>query len=103
MARDTDTELEQEWRRRMRRFASHDGTIIAFCKAEGVSDKSFYYWRKRLDRDGGTPNKELAFVELADASDGGTIEVVAGEHTVRLRGPVDRDALECVLDVLASR
>ena len=103
MARQRSAELAKEWRKRLRRFARYEGTVLAFCEDEGVSDKTFYYWRKRLRGDLAKKSEAVSFVEVSDGGEGGTIEVSVGEHTVRVRGAVDRDALRCVLDVLATR
>lgn len=38
------------WREAMRRFDAAATSVQAFCAGEGLSTKSFYRWRKRLDR-----------------------------------------------------
>jgi transposase-like protein len=38
----------QEWLRRMRRFRKSGHSVVEFCRQEGVSAPSFYFWRKRL-------------------------------------------------------
>ncbi len=38
----------REWRRRLLRFEKRGATIKEFCRQEGVSEPSFYPWRKRL-------------------------------------------------------
>jgi hypothetical protein len=37
-----------EWQRRLHRFQKSRQSIAAFCREEGVSEPSFYLWRKRL-------------------------------------------------------
>lgn len=76
---------------------------MSFCKSEGVSDKAFYYWRKRLVRDDAERPKEIAFVEVERATDEGTLELVVGEYVVRMRGAVDTETLGRVLEVLSGR
>jgi len=39
---------EAVWRERLARFAKSTLTVREFCRQEGVSDPSFYQWRKRL-------------------------------------------------------
>ena len=39
-----------EWRARIERSRAAKGTIVDFCKAEGVTENSFYQWRQKLDR-----------------------------------------------------
>ena len=41
-------EREQFWRRVLQEQPSSGLTIQAFCEQEGVSDASFYAWRRRL-------------------------------------------------------
>jgi hypothetical protein len=37
-----------EWRRRLRRYHKSRQSVVAFCRQEGVSQPTFYFWRKRL-------------------------------------------------------
>lgn len=48
MTRFVDSSKVVEWRRRLRRFQSTQGSIAAFCHDEGVSTASFYLWRRKL-------------------------------------------------------
>lgn len=41
-------ETAELWRRRLRRQARGTWTVAEFCRREGVSQPSFYQWRKRL-------------------------------------------------------
>lgn len=41
---------EAVWRERLARFDRGDLTVAEFCRREGVSNPSFYQWRKRLQR-----------------------------------------------------
>ena len=38
----------QEWSQRLLRFSNSRQTIAEFCRSEGVSQPSFYLWRKKL-------------------------------------------------------
>ncbi len=40
---------EAEWRAVMADFESWDGTQVSFCKARGISRKSFQAWRRSFD------------------------------------------------------
>lgn len=44
---------ESVWRERLARFESGNLTVAEFCDREGVSNPSFYQWRKRLKDDDG--------------------------------------------------
>jgi hypothetical protein len=48
MARCVDPEKVRAWRRLMARFETSGLSVAGFCRREGVSLASFYYWRKRL-------------------------------------------------------
>ena len=39
-----------EWRERLARFRSGDLRVAEFCRLEGVSNASFYRWRRRLEQ-----------------------------------------------------
>jgi putative transposase len=41
----------QVWREVLGRFAKSGLSAVAFCEREGLSSKSFYRWRERLDRE----------------------------------------------------
>ena len=50
MGRKSSPSTEAEWRERLARFRECNLTAKEFCRQEGVSQPSFYQWRKRLDR-----------------------------------------------------
>jgi len=42
---------EAVWRDRLARFRKSNLTVAQFCRQEGVSNPTFYQWRKRLKED----------------------------------------------------
>jgi hypothetical protein len=42
-------DAESVWRGRLSKFRKSKLTVKEFCRQEGVSEPSFYRWRKRLD------------------------------------------------------
>lgn len=48
MGRKRSSGAEDVWRKRLARFQCSNLTVAEFCRREGVSDPSFYQWRKRL-------------------------------------------------------
>lgn len=48
MPRRADPNRQQEWEERFRRFEKSSQTVADFCRAEEVSQASFYYWKKKL-------------------------------------------------------
>lgn len=51
MGRNQISRVESVWRSRLARFRKSGLTVAEFCQREGVSDPSFYKWRKRLEED----------------------------------------------------
>lgn len=41
-------ETAKLWTERLRRFDLASTTVAAFCATEGVSQPSYYYWRRKL-------------------------------------------------------
>ena len=86
------------WRERLRRFARSGLTVVQFCEDEGVSEPSFYQWRKRLaepSADDARRKPRPAFQPLAvtptrPAAGGVSIELCGG---TRIELPTDNLAL----------
>ncbi len=38
----------EEWCQRLLRYSKSSQTVVEFCRSEGVSQPSFYLWRKKL-------------------------------------------------------
>ena len=55
MGRRIDVARHEVWRRRLERFSGWSGTVAEFCRREGVTQGTFYLWRKRLPREGALP------------------------------------------------
>lgn len=86
------------WRRLLAEQEQGGGRIREFCQRHGVSEHSFYAWRKRLGRE--TP-VTFALVETNRAAsavpDMIEVALITGE---RLRIPCEAQALRVVLSVL---
>ena len=63
MARTIDRGLWEQWRARLLRFESWDGTVGEFCRREDVSQALFYQWWKKL-RSGTDSRRPAAFVPV---------------------------------------
>ncbi len=48
MSEQTRSRKVQEWSERLLRFSKSEQTVVQFCRSEGVSQPSFYAWRKKL-------------------------------------------------------
>lgn len=47
---DRDPQLERRWRDLIRRWRNSDLTVRDFCAHHGISEPSFYAWRRELAR-----------------------------------------------------
>ena len=99
------------WRRLLARQAASGLSIKAFCVRERVSYPSFIFWKRRCGDapgGGGGATSPMTFAPVtvvgAGPAQAGRIEILlAGACRVRLTGPVDRQQLIQVLDLLESR
>lgn len=48
MSRPLDPKTFVGWQERLERFSRSELGVAKFCAREGVSEASFYYWRKKL-------------------------------------------------------
>jgi hypothetical protein len=106
-----DPTKEQQWRRRFRQWRRSGLTGRDFCAAHGLSEPSFYAWRREIARrDQETPPATAAaaptavFQELTLAPPAAlppAIEVVLAHGRLLRIGPgFDADVLRRVLGVL---
>ena len=118
-------EREEFWRLVLSEFERSGMTARAFCAQEGISEPSFYSWRRRIrDRDTGDEKStaprspaRLVPVEVVDngaelcalSAPGSTagaaaLEIVTpGGFVVRVRDGVQPAALGVLLDVILER
>ena len=90
------------WRERLERFESSGQSGAAFCRDEGVSQASFYKWRKRLGEAAEAPSL-LAFIEVEPTQPAVFEVVLRSGIMVRVPERHDAKALEQLLDVLERR
>ena len=117
MAGKTSGTAEQQWRGRLRRWRDSGQGVREFCWREGVSEPSFYQWRKRLKRDRGRAANAVVFlpVEVVDAPGGAgssagngslagmLVEIVLpGGVTVRAGAHVDESQWRSVLRAVVA-
>ncbi len=50
MRGERDLKLERAWRQRVRKQASSELSVRAFCKQQGLAESAFYFWRRELQR-----------------------------------------------------
>src|SRR5450755_1401824 len=94
---------QRRWAELIRQQGQSGRSVTAFCREHGVSDQSFYNWRKRLSE---SKPVRFALVEagMSDAQDRAPIELVlATGDRLRIAPGTDAATLRTVLSVLRER
>lgn len=100
-----DVRKEQQWRSRLRQWRSSGLTVREFCEERGLSEPSFYAWRRVLaERDAAS----AVFVPVEVASEapagGASLELVVGVgRVVRIAAGFDAATLRRLLAVLEEK
>jgi hypothetical protein len=110
MARTIDRAKEAWWRRALERFPRSGLSIRAFCAQQGITEHSFYRWRRVLaERDGQGSGAEPTLplfvpVTVEPEPAGSVLEVVLPRGVrVCVRPGCDAALLAQVLTVLEGR
>jgi hypothetical protein len=95
------------WAERLDRFGRANQTVAQFCAAEGISEPSFYVWKRTLAGEATSPASvvpTLVPIRLTASPAGPPIEVVFPSGTV-LRFPVDAqpEVIAAVVHALETR
>ena len=93
-----------EWAERIAAQQSGGISVKQFCKEQGLTEYSFYAWRKRLQEGGPV---RFALVERRARQQERTAEavlevVLATGERLRIGGGVDSATLRAVLDILRA-
>ena len=117
MPRKQTNEKRLYWQEIIARQAESGASVRQFCAAEGVSQASFYAWRRKLGkRTGGEKESQTSssrrsgsrngrdFIPLHLLDSSGAVEVVhPSGYRIRVTGAVDVRGLQQVLDVVDER
>lgn len=117
MARKKSLEKELGWREILKRQAEGGLSVRKFCATEGISEPSFYAWRRKLQErssDAARPREPRRrvdesgngrlFVPLKLLEGSRTLEIIHPRgYRVQLTGDVNPVALRQVLEVLDQR
>jgi transposase-like protein len=126
-----DPQRQSYWNGVVRRWREGGQTVRAFCRAEGVRESAFYFWRRELTRRGphaavngsrtqaspATPVQRMSrrhrptpsflpvqVVEPSVPESSRGVEIILEHgHTVRVQAGFDRQTLADVLEVLEVR
>ena len=58
---------EQQWRERVHRASRRSGTILEFCRSEGISREALLYWQRKVSNETQVVSvSQFARVEVAE-------------------------------------
>jgi len=103
----SNKERRQFWQMVIETWQDSGLSVSKFCKTEGLSEGTFYNWRKRLSVRHSQQNKQTdpspsAFIEVAmTKSNHAALELVfSSGHTLRINSKADNKTLSNVISVL---
>jgi transposase len=101
----SDMDLHQFWRMAVETWQSSGLSVRQFCRQEGLSEPSFYAWRKKLsavEHAAIHPPAASSFIEvsLPPAKSGGLEVVLASGILLRVSSDTSRQVIGDVLAVL---
>jgi|SRR4051794_38756398 transposase-like protein len=100
---DAGSARNKRWQELIRQHSQSKLSVNAFCREHGVSDQSFYNWRKRLS---GSEPVRFALVQggVPVTNDSAPVELIlaCGDH-LRIAPGIDAATLRTVLSVLRER
>ena len=112
MARTRSLEKERQWRELLQQQAVSGLSVREFCEYEGLSEPSFYAWRKKLrERPAETARRSeqpaddsQLFVPLQLLDPAGSLEIVHPRgYRIQVTGDVNPVALRHVIEALEER
>ena len=112
-----NTEKEVRWREILQRYADSGVSVREFCTSEGISEPSFYAWRKklRMRKDGSARSRSTRnrhdrsddgrlFVPLQVLDTAATLEIIHPlGYRIQVTGDVNPAALRQVIEALDER
>jgi hypothetical protein len=112
MSKDSNTETDQRqfWQMAIEAWQASGLSVRQFCRQEGLSEPSFYGWRKQLthpavpEPDPGThcPPSPFIQVSLPSLSGHGLELLLSSGHTLRIPSGVDKPTLTAVFSALGE-
>ena len=106
--RESKNDQQQFWQMAIETWQASGMSVSKFCEAEGLSESSFYIWRKKFAQaDDGEADKQKklspsAFIEVAMPKDNpAALELVLSSgNTLRIHSGTDSATLNDVISVL---
>ncbi len=109
-----DMEKENYWREIIAQWQASGLSMAAFCRQEGVPDKRFFWWKRRIERRNGkvVAKGQVNFVPVriketgtgSVASGNGLIELITpGGCVIRVSSGFDKPTLLSLLEMMGQR
>ena len=102
-----DTDQRQFWQMVLETFNSSGLSVRQFCQQEGLSEPSFYSWRKRLSKPqkssvtkGQPQSDQFIQVSMPTAKSGALELVLASGHKLRIPSDIDTTFLTGILSAV---
>lgn len=106
-AKKADTDLRQFWAMVLETFETSGLSVRRFCQQEGLSEASFYSWRKRLrthpkPKTNKGPSQPDSFIQVSmpPVKSEALELILASGHTLRIPSDIDREFLAGVLSAI---
>jgi hypothetical protein len=101
--RSEPSEKERYWRDVVRRCGRSKQTVSAFCDEQGLSEQSFYWWKRAIaERDQQADVPAFVPVHVAPTAAAAALEVVVAGRVIRVPAGFDADTLRRLLAVLEA-
>ena len=105
----SDMDHQAFWQMVLETFTSSGLSVRQFCQQEGLSEPSFYSWRKKLTQPATSDSEKEVIkptpfiqVSLPKSKSGGLELLLASGHTLRIPSGTDRQTLTHVLSALCE-
>ena len=90
------------WTERMARYRTSSLTVKEFCAAEGVSQPSFYQWKKRLTEDRSAAPSTFVPISLDAALSTSATMRLPGGAEIELPAAIGQDELKRIIAAVVS-
>ena len=106
-AKKADTDQRQFWQMVLETFKSSGLSVRKFCQQEGLTEASFYSWRKRLSDPqklgpGKEPSRPDSFIQVSMPTAKPIVLelILASGYTLRIPSDINREFLTHVLTTM---